>query len=549
MGYLAKKTIKGKSYYYYMETKRIDGKIKCVKQIYLGRAEKILKQCQQSSSDTVEVYHQAFGDVAALYALLKRLELIPLVNHHVKEDAAKVGKYIALAAINRCIAPKSKLKIGGWYQKTTLPSLIGLPKNKVTSQRFWDAMDALSQQKLEQIEQSLWKRLVSLYPLSLEALLYDTTNFYTYIQDKSKGRLPQRGKNKAGKHQLNQVGLALVVTKVYGLPLLHQVYPGNQHDAKVFPQVITDLVARYARLAQTTSEITLVFDKGNNSIENLTDIDSLSEVHFIGSLVPSHFPELLKVRLSRYEKIELENGKIVLAFSTTRKVFEKERKVVVTYNEELAEKQKHTLERHMSAAASELLSIQWGRVKRRKERVEAMLSHYRVKDLITVEFDQKQAFLSYNHQEIHRRTQSYGKTILFTDQLNWTAQQIIQAYRDKHTIEACFQHMNDPGVVSFHPMYHWTDSKICVHAFICVLGLLLLRCLQLQLKQVNFSMSLPVLLEELADIRAIIMVTSSGTAQQRISHLSAVQKRLFTLFGLGEIAQELGIQFFKPQAK
>jgi transposase len=31
--------------------------------------------------------------------------------------------------------------------------------------------------------------------------------------------------------------------------------------------------------------------------------------------------------------------------------------------------------------------------------------------------------------------------------------------------------MKDPHVVSFGPMHHWTDSKIRVHVFYCVLAL------------------------------------------------------------------------------
>ncbi len=35
--------------------------------------------------------------------------------------------------------------------------------------------------------------------------------------------------------------------------------------------------------------------------------------------------------------------------------------------------------------------------------------------------------------------------------------------------------LKDPKVVSFSPMFHWTDHKIRVHAFYCVLALMVAR--------------------------------------------------------------------------
>lgn len=541
MASLLKKKVNGRLYYYYVQTQRVNGRVQMAQQIYLGSADKILQRCQQADCQPVAVQHRAFGDVAALFALCRRLGLIEMINQQVPSPP-RVGEYLCLAALNRCIAPKSKNQIQDWYARTVLPDLLGLPCRQVTSQRFWDAMHALDEDGIQALEVQLWRRLLQEFSLPLEALVYDTSNFFSYVQDSVRGELLGRGHNKAGKHHLNQVGLALVVSKVFGLPFLHQIYPGPQHDALVFPQVMRELAQRYMRLAQSAEQVTLIFDKGNNSADNLAQLDEVDHFHFVGSLVPAHFPDLLRVRLSRYQPVTLANGKQLLAFATRKVVFGHRRPVVVSYNADTAAKQQQVLQRHLQAASADLLAVHWNRVKQRADKVADILAHHRVKDLLQVTFNGHQAHLSADQKAIRLRQQAYGKTVLFTDHQDWSATEVVQAYHDKAIVEEDFRCLNDPHAVHFRPVHHWTDQKIRVHAFICVLGLLLWRCLQMQLVQANLAMSLPVLREELADLRAIIVVDAAQHATQLLSHRSAMQHKLFDLFDLQPLAHQLGLQ-------
>ena len=84
-----------------------------------------------------------------------------------------------------------------------------------------------------------------------------------------------------------------------------------------------------------------------------------------------------------------------------------------------------------------------------------------------------------------------GKTILFTDNEDWTSEEIVLGYRSQHHIEDAFRQMKHPHYLGWQPMYHWTDSKIRVHAFICVLALTLSSLLQRTLYQKGLDVSLP----------------------------------------------------------
>ena len=58
-----------------------------------------------------------------------------------------------------------------------------------------------------------------------------------------------------------------------------------------------------------------------------------------------------------------------------------------------------------------------------------------------------------------------GKTILFTDNADWTNEEIVLGYCAQHLSSiAAFRDMKNPHFLGWLPMFHWTDSRIRVHA-------------------------------------------------------------------------------------
>jgi transposase len=92
----------------------------------------------------------------------------------------------------------------------------------------------------------------------MACLFYDTTNFYTFIDSFNETpALPQRGKSKEKRTDLRIVGLALLVTKDFHIPVFHHVYPGNIHDSTSFASVTETLVARFRLFSQNVDQITM----------------------------------------------------------------------------------------------------------------------------------------------------------------------------------------------------------------------------------------------------------------------------------------------------
>ena len=102
------------------------------------------------------------------------------------------------------------------------------------------------------------------------------TNFFTDINSfNQRSQLAQRGHSKEGRRSLRIIGVALLVTADFRLPLLHRTYPGNRPDAPTFQSLAADLARRYREIAAGTETVTLVFDKGNNSRPNLDWVERI----------------------------------------------------------------------------------------------------------------------------------------------------------------------------------------------------------------------------------------------------------------------------------
>ena len=60
------------------------------------------------------------------------------------------GTYLALAALNRLVAPCSKAAVADWWKTTAADRFTKIPASALDHRRFWDAMHAISLEQLEQ---------------------------------------------------------------------------------------------------------------------------------------------------------------------------------------------------------------------------------------------------------------------------------------------------------------------------------------------------------------------------------------------------------------
>lgn len=562
MASLVKKTIRGKPYYYARECKRVNGKPKIVWQKYLGRADDIITRCTTApqAPKPTEAVVREFGAVMALYDLAQRLNLAEHIDRHVRKRGRgpSVGTYLLIATLNRCVAPCSKAGIGEWFAGTPLGRYLPIEARQLTSQRYWDNMKRVSGEAIAAIERDVVSQMVRDFDVDLGRVLFDATNFFTFIDTfNTRSTVAQRGHSKEGRKALRIVGLALLVSADFHLPLLHRTYPGNQTDAPTFKSLTDALVARYRELTTTAEHVTLVFDKGNNSRDNLEAVHH-SPYHFIGSLVPTQHSELLAVPANKFRPLEEDGLPGVSAYRTRRKVFGVERTVLVTYNENLFVAQSQTLLREIARRQQRLRELQaqlkrWqqGSVRRGKpptvdgirKKINAWLKARHMKALFTVTVEAKKHVPTLRYRFEHRAWQRLqktllGKTLIFTDNDDWNDAEIVRGYRAQHHVEAAFRQMKDPHHIALRPQHHWTDQKIEVHVFYCVLALLLISLLTREMHRRGLTLSSAALLESLGQIREVGVLYPPADKQRTprlemtVSSMSREQRTLYDTLDL-----------------
>jgi len=548
-----------RTYYYLVESARVGGKPRIVSQRYLGSAEEVAARLSEAGPGEPErTRHLAFGDLAAVWGMLQRLGYAGIVDdvagQRRADAAASVGTYLALACANRVVAPRSKRAFADWWATTAGDRLARVPWAALDHRRFWDAMDALDQAALTQVERRLAAAMASGFGLGLSGMALDMTNFATYIgTGNDRAPIAQRGHAKQKRTDLRLVGLGLVVTRDGGVPLVGHAYPGNRNDVKVFPEVIDELVARYRAVAADDQELTVVFDAGQNSADNFTHLAEAG-LQFAGSLPPSDYPELLAIPARRLTVIDARRYPGLAGHETRAVALGAERRVLLTHSPSLHAKQSRGFDQTTAKATRKLAELaavlERGRARRDRAGVQAQIAAItrprwlnRVITTTVTGDKPSQLRVSWTVDDAARaelEAELFGKRILVTSREEWPAADVVAGYRSQSDAEAGFRQLKDPKVVSFSPMWHWTDSKIRVHVSYSVTALAVAHLMRRQARQAGLDLSVRELLAELAGIQETVLLYPSGRGRPRarrmLTDMTWTQQHLYELFGLDRYA-------------
>jgi len=227
-----------------------------------------------------------------------------------------------------------------------------------------------------------------------------------------------------------------------------------------------------------------------------------------------------------------------------------DRRVILTHSDTFHLRQARGFEQTLAKARRRLATLQArlarGRTRRPRQAVEAEIAEILrprwLSRVITWQLDGDRPAslrLHWRTDPAAKRqlaTEVFGKRILFTDRQDWPLDQVVAADRSQADVEAGFRQLQDPKVVSFSPMFHWTDQKIRGHVFYCVLALAVAHLLRRQATQAGLQLSMPELLATLAGIQETVLLYQGARGRPRARHvlteMDPIQQRLYDLFGL-----------------
>ncbi len=565
---LEKKKISGRNYYYYSKWEWVDGKCRRVWQKYLGTLENIAKAVDGGPAPhCAEIFQWglpiALWKESCLVDVVKETdELCPK-----RKQGMSVGEYIAIAAINRAIKPNSKRSMWDWFSQTALVrKFSNATQTTLTSQRFWDHMDKIKGDNALSIWKNILLKVAKKEAIDLSSVSYDGTNFYTFIDTfNTRCDIAKRGKNKQGRNNLRQVSYALFCSEDSHIPLYYEIYDGNRHDAKQYPLMLenfNNFLTGLSGKACESPQTTVIFDKGNNSVDNFALLDSLG-INFVGSIKLNEHKDLTQVKnndpvFESCDDAELEGTK---AFRVEKNVYGKKRALIITYNQNLFNSQWLTLQNDISKATEKLSLLKQkledrvnGLIKGGKaptlgsiqRQCKTILRRQHLKQVVTVIIEEQPDGIprlqyAIDADAIHELSNTYlGKNIIITSRKKWDNTKIITAYRSQYIIEDVFKEMKDRNTGSWWPMLHWTDSKIEVHALYCTIALLLRALMFRRVRTAGLRLSMRRILRELDAIREVVNIYPRKRGQKKekmqatLSKRSDLQQQLISVLQLNQ---------------
>jgi len=439
-------------YWYIVESRRVNGKPRPIPIMYLGKVDNLLKRLQSSFHENIRCKSFAHGAVAALLRVAEDIGVIDIINQYIQpnkkgkkqiRDGLTVGASLALRAIEKVCHPCSNSEFNSWAKSSSLEYLLSISCAKMDSQHFWDQMNELDISDIPKIEADIVRRVIQIENIPLNTLLLDATNFFTFINTtNSRCSIAQRGKNKKGRNDLRQVGILLVVSRKDIIPLFHETYEGNKADSKIFSATIDKITQRLSEITDDLENLTVVFDRGNNSKANLAK-DKL-RIHYVGALSPSQHKGLMKEAVEYLEaekKINSDKNEQT-CFRVKKELWGETRTLIVYRSRKLYTGQVRGITKQLNKKVALLedlnviMSSPRSKKRTRKDVIESVKSIVKgqyIQDILSWRIPRKRKYykVEYGVDEkkyAELKRNRLGYRILMTNRHDWTEKEVISAY-------------------------------------------------------------------------------------------------------------------------
>jgi hypothetical protein len=520
------KRINGRTYYYLVESARVAGRPRIASQRYLGSAEEIAGAMDGGGHGPTPEHtrHLSFGDVAAVWATMERLQLVSAIDEAAGMRKTPVGRYLALAVLHRATAPGTGL--AQWWANSAAGRFVRprWPADAVRDEEFWRVTRRLGPAVLERIQEAVADRLGCTDPI---ALAVDLPNFATYAESDTAAA--------------TLAGLTAVVTRDGAIPLVSHMYHRSGPDVVPFG-VAVDRLARRHQGSQ--GAVTLVFDTGQHA-----QLDLDAGMPFVGALPPADYPELLARPASARRPVDPARFPGLTALDTRAHVSGATRRVVLTHSARLHAAQARGFAQALSSATRQLdgLALALATNRNRRPREEILTEIARITRVRWVDRVLTARLTGTRPAELrlHARLDEaarvrldqefFGKQLLVTDRDDWPVADVITAYRARYHLDSTFRVLNGSFVEG-----RWNDHRIGVHALVTVLTTTVTHLMRREADRAGLDLSVRELLDQLSGIGETVLKYPSTGGRPRtrrvLTRRDATQQRLFDLFGLSAYA-------------
>lgn len=387
----------------------------------------------------IRIHKHAFHDIFG--PVFDELQLPHIHNKELLRDVV----------IARIAFPRSKRKIAWW-----LNTYCG---KQYSEDQIYLLMDRLDHLKRIQISNAVYNYVSKVYDSQIRIIFFDATTLH--FESFSDDSLRKCGYSKVGKHNQPQIVVGLMVT-AEGLPLGYDVYPGNKFDGHTIRSALHKVAARYK-----AEDVVFVADAAMMSKANLSMLERQGFGYIIAAKIRNMSNDIKRTILDRSK---YENGILDLNYAEGR--------LIVTYSESRARKDRRLREDHLQRTKKALLSS--STVSKSKLGRFGKTKFLRIKGKSRVELD---------YDKISEDSLWDGLKGYFT---NLTEKQaspelIVQQYTQLWQVEKAFRLSKQD--LKIRPVFHWKPQRVRGHILITFLSLFLSRYVEYRLARLGYSIS------------------------------------------------------------
>jgi len=414
-------------------------------------------------------WSKLFGPLLIFRKLWEELGFSEMLVKYLQERKyeANVAEAILAMVVNRLVEPKSKLGTHQWIENVYEERWAGLEL-----QHFYRAMDFLGEKK-EEMEQEIFWKVANLFNQELDLILFDTTSIIYRGKGEEAEELVEYGFSKERRSDLKQIVIGILLTKD-GLAVGHEVYSGSTNDVVAFEKIIEKVKKRFK-----LGRIIFVCDRGNVSKKNIKFLEDSGYEYILGVRMRKLKPE------DRADFLKEVGFKTVKETLKVKEIIKDNRKYIVCINPEEAREDKEKREEIIERLKEKLKTMG----------LKSLLINREYAKYLKIEAKKPEI----DEEKVKQEEIYDGKYILMTNAAI-SSKDTVSSYKGLWQVESAFRDLKDELEIA--PIYHFTESRIRSHVFICFLALILKLTLKRKLKEVAPDLSYTQVLEDVKKIRA-----------------------------------------------
>lgn len=525
MAFIKKAISRGIKYASIVESVMVNGKPRHKRIKYLGRYDKLMEKLTKGElildlGDITLDKALDYGDVMALAKISEQLGMKKIINKYARKKVGiSYGDIIEIWAINRAIDPKSTNQMQDWYRKTVLPYIKGISPGKIYSELLCCSLDKFDKETIFNIHKELNVVLEKEFGVDMNTIIYDVTS--TYFEGE-KCILAKLGYSRDKRGDKKQIIIGIVVSFDKGVPIYHFVDEGNISD------VTTKLKIDNKIKQFGVENVMMIHDRGMNSKENIRIGDKLN-YDYITALdsgtkhsnywidkLKNFWPDPLVVDERKKNLIHEDGSEKKIIFQVKAKEIitrehGREKKYVLIYDEEMAGIKKENRQRNLDKIKAKFDIIKNKidkKVYRKKLTIinqikEAIRRYTKYFKITTKEENENVIGFDWKFEEEVQKEEEKmdGYYILICTDTSKTQLEIYSAFRYKCEVEAVIKELKQ--YMRLHPIRHWKDMRPEGIVFVCIMGFLLRKVMNIILNQNKVYDSVSTVLNMLNEIKEV----------------------------------------------